>query len=262
MQPPPGTSCANHLDTPASATCGKCARPVCNSCVVFDTAGAATCTTCAAVASAGGGGSGMPWERRVELGFGKAFVETVKLALLRPADGLATPPGGAPIGAPFGFAVLCHSLGMIFATLWQVAWMIVTMRGFGGGVGVSELAVIGGMGIFAGPFAALYWVFLWGGIVHVSLLLLGAGRGGFGATARVQSYASASALLQIIPLVGGMVAVVWSLVIQIVGLASAHGTSGGRTAAAVLLPLLLCCLASAALLGLLAAGFSAWLPNQ
>jgi hypothetical protein len=56
----------------------------------------------------------------------------------------------------------------------------------------------------------------------------------------------------VIPFLGGLIGAVWALVITIIGLAQAHGTSGGRAAAAVLVPLGVCCLAVLALAGLFA----------
>lgn len=260
QSPPPGTVCANHPDTPASATCAQCARAVCNSCVVFDAAGAARCTACATVVHAGDGM--IPWERRAEVGTVAAFLQTVKAALLRPQECLGPAPGPVRVGAPFGFAVICHTLGFVFAMFWQAVMTVVTMRGLDLGVGAGEAAVLGAMGIVAGPFAAAYWVFVWGGIVHLFLLLFGAARGGFAATARVQGYASATALWQIVPLLGGMMAVVWSIVAQILGLAAAHGTSAGRTTAAVLAPLAVCCVLAFGLVVVMATGFSTFLPDQ
>jgi hypothetical protein len=231
---------------------------VCNSCVVFDTAGAATCTTCAATVQSGS----VPWERRGEIGTVPAFLQTVKAALLRPQECLGPPPGGPEIGSPLLFAVVCHTLGVVFAILWQLVSMLLMMRVGGLGAGVGEMGVFGVLGLLAGPLSALYWVFLWGGVVHLFLMMFGAARGGFVATARVQGYASASALWNAVPLVGWMMAVVWSIVVQILGLASAHETGAGRTAAAVLAPFAVCCLVAFGFAALMAVGFSSLLPGQ
>lgn len=226
---------------------------------MFDTAGAATCTGCAAAVQAGSGA--IPWERRGELGTVPAFLQTVKVVLLRPQECLAPPPASPGMGPALWFALICQMLGMLFAVLWQVATTLITTASFGGGVGIGELLVMAVVGLFAGPFAAVYWVFLWGGVVHLLLMLFGGARGGFEASARVQGYASATALLNVIPFVGGMIGMVWSLVVQIVGLGAAHQSGYGRSAAAVLTPLLVCCGLAAGLMVLAVSGFSE-LPNQ
>lgn len=193
------------------------------------------------------GASAVPWERRAELGTVAAFAQTVKAVLLRPGDILGAPGHPITLGAPFVFALICQTIGALFSALWQIGMMVVTT----GQVGIGELGVLGVLGAFAGPLLALNTMFLWGGIVHVALLMLSAGRGGFSATARVQAYASASTLWNVVPVVGGFIALVWGVVVQVLGLASAHETSAGRTLGAVLAPILLCCLFGLALFGLM-----------
>jgi hypothetical protein len=231
-----------------------CGRAVCNSCVVFDGAGAARCTTCAAPSSAGGR-SVVPWERRAELGTMNAFLQTVKGALVRPGEMLAPTAAPGTLGAPYVFALVCQSLGAFFAALWQVATMVVTT---GGDLGWGEVPVLALLWTLAGPLLAANTMFLWGGIVHLGLLILSAGRGGFVATARVQAYTSASALLNVVPIFGGFIAAVWGIVAQVIGLGAAHETSPGRTLGAVLGPILLCCLLGVAFFALSLTMFRGW----
>ena len=73
------------------------------------------------------------------------------------------------------------------------------------------------------------------------LMLVGGADKGFEATARVCSYAQASQLAQVIPFCGGLLSLVWSLILLIVGLSTAHGISRGKAAVAVILPVVLCC---------------------
>jgi len=58
-----------------------------------------------------------------------------------------------------------------------------------------------------------------------------------------------------IPFCGGMIAGVWNIVLEIIGLARAHETDTGKAVLAVLLPIIVCC-GGAILLGVLG-GFSA-----
>lgn len=246
MLPPVGSSCSTHPDTPASASCGRCGRAICNICVVFDRSGAASCTTCAAVTPAGGTGEIIPWERRSELGLWSAFLKTVGAALVRPHQCLGPPPPPAGIGSALLFSVICHGIGFFFAMLWQFGSMMLTIGSLGGGMmGAGEIATFVAAGLLGGPLMTLLWVFVWGLVVHVFLLMFGAASEGLTGTLRVIGYSSAAGLLNAIPVLGGLVAVIWMIVIQCVGLAYAHRTGAGRTTAAVLAPFLLCCLASA-----------------
>ena len=44
-----------------------------------------------------------------------------------------------------------------------------------------------------------------------------------------------------IPVCGGIVAAVWALVVNCIGLARAHETTTGKAVFAILLPLIVCC---------------------
>jgi len=104
----------------------------------------------------------------------------------------------------------------------------------GGAIGLGVKLVVG-------PFLLAIGLFLLSGIVHLALLALGGAARGFEATFRVACYSEAAALLNIIPVCGGMIAPVLMLVLLIIGVAEAHGTTRARAAAAVLLPIVLCC---------------------
>jgi len=84
-------------------------------------------------------------------------------------------------------------------------------------------------------------LFIWALIVHVCLAMVGGAAKGFATTLRVLCYAQTASIAVVIPLFGGLFQLVWSLVLQIVGLAQAHRTQGGRAAFAVLLPIVVCC---------------------
>jgi hypothetical protein len=105
---------------------------------------------------------------------------------------------------------------------------------FQGGIGL-------GLQLLFGPVLLVIGLFLFAGIVHLALLALGGAPRGFEATFRVACYMEAGALLNIIPGCGGLIASIVMLVLMIIGVAEAHGTTRGRAAAAVLLPIVLCC---------------------
>jgi len=48
-------------------------------------------------------------------------------------------------------------------------------------------------------------------------------------------------VLQLIPVCGGVIAAVWGIVVNCIGLARAHETDTGRAVLAVFLPIILCC---------------------
>ena len=96
--------------------------------------------------------------------------------------------------------------------------------------------------LMAPVLCVLVW-FIWSGIAHLFLMLVGGARSSFETTLRVMAYAmGATAVFQLVPICGGLIGLLWGLVVEIIGLAEAHETSTGRAAAAVLLPIVLCCL--------------------
>jgi hypothetical protein len=72
-------------------------------------------------------------------------------------------------------------------------------------------------------------------------MALGGAGGGFQATLRTQGYSTTSALAYLIPFMGGLIAVICNIFLQINGLARVHRISHGKAAVATLLPFALCC---------------------
>jgi hypothetical protein len=94
--------------------------------------------------------------------------------------------------------------------------------------------------IILSPIFTLIKMFLVAGVLHVVLLMFQAGGRGFGATLTVVAYSQGVFLVAAVPQCGGLIAMIWQLVILIVGLAAVHRTTTGKSAAAVLLPGVLC----------------------
>ena len=64
-------------------------------------------------------------------------------------------------------------------------------------------------------------LFINAGITHVMLLLLNGARRGFETTMRVAAYAHGSAaMLNLVPLCGGIIGSIWALVVVIIGIAA------------------------------------------
>jgi hypothetical protein len=91
------------------------------------------------------------------------------------------------------------------------------------------------------PLVNLIVLFIWSGLIHLVLSLVGGAPRGFTATLRVVCYSQTTSVAILVPYIGGLVQIVWGLVLQIIGLSQAHRTTGGKAALAVLVPLALCC---------------------
>lgn len=86
---------------------------------------------------------------------------------------------------------------------------------------------------------ALLGIFIGGLITHLFLMIFGGANQGLTMTLRVISYAYAPLILTVVPFVGSFVALIWLLLLAIIGLAAAHRTDTWRTALAVLVPMVL-----------------------
>jgi hypothetical protein len=101
-------------------------------------------------------------------------------------------------------------------------------------------------GLVITPLVALIVLFVWSALVHIVLSLLGGANRGFTATLRVMCYAQTTQLAVLLPGVGGLIAVVWRLILEAAGLSLAHKTEGWKAALAIVLPLLMCCVCAVA----------------
>ena len=120
---------------------------------------------------------------------------------------------------------------------------------------LTVIAITTGFGlvffiIFAPVFIALC-LFIGAAILHLCLMLVGGANRSFETTFRVVCFAVGSANpLAIVPFCGGVIACIWNIVVECIGLARAHQTTTGRAVLAVFLPLLVCC-GSLILIGLI-----------
>lgn len=193
---------------------------------------------------------GTPWERRRIIGFAAGLTETTQQVLTSPEAffrGLRVTGG---IADPLLYGLIVSYIGLVAASVYRAVFSATFGSAFSRFGDQPELArflpyLQGGVGLAAnlimGPILIVVGLFIWAGILHLLLLLLGGGARGFEATFRVLGYAAASNLLQIVPVCGGFVGGVYSLVLAIIGLSAVHGDSKGKAAAAVLLPLVLFC---------------------
>ncbi len=128
------------------------------------------------------------------------------------------------------------------------------------GVGLIIFAVY--LVVLTVVYAIIGFIAPWigGGLHHLGLMLfggVGAGRG-YGDTVRAHAYAQAASLLWIpIPIVGGFVSLIFSIINHVNAYDEVHQCGGGKAFLAWLSPVLICCCcyAMAAMLGIAAGGF-------
>lgn len=195
---------------------------------------------------------GLAWERSKDA---NSLLQTIKRLITSPGAAFADVREKGDYASPLLFAVILILVGAMFAAFWQ---LLVGPPDYAGqleelGPEAAELAALfsgsaGAGGVIAtlifAPILGIIGLFIWSGIVHLTLSLLGGLRdstAGFEGTFRAASYSYVAQLAQLVPMVGGLITFVWSVALQMIGLSSIHRTSQGKAVAAVLIPFVVCC---------------------
>jgi hypothetical protein len=208
--------------------------------------------------------SGLPWEHRQERGFVNAFIETLAMVLTKPDLAFRTMKTEGGLGEPLLYALIGGCVGGIVSLLLSLG--LQSMGLFAGqrdafaalaGAGIGSIVLI-----ILVPVFIVIMLFIGTAIVHLCLMIVGGANKSFETTFRVLSFSHGSTgPLQIIPVCGGLIAGVWALVVNCIGLARAHETSTGRAVLAVFLPLIVCC-GGGILLAMMFGAFGAWSASQ
>ncbi|MCA9740175.1 MAG: YIP1 family protein [Deferribacteres bacterium] len=202
--------------------------------------------------------AGIPWENRGDLSLLQRLTQTWSESMFNPSEFFASMKSGSGIGLALLYGLVFKIIGSIFSVYWQsnalqnlesnmqempAAWREAFRM-------VLENPIIASpeTQLFIAPFIGIFLLFFNSMLFHVAMMITGAAKNGYETTFRVVAYAESSAIFYAIPMVGGTIAVVYWLVLIIIGNREAHRAPGGQVIAAVLLPLFLClCLFSISL---------------
>jgi hypothetical protein len=92
------------------------------------------------------------------------------------------------------------------------------------------------IGFLFSPVVLLIALYLSAGLTHVFLWMLRGAKHGFDTTTKVVAYSYSPMMFSAVPYLGGIVGVIWMLVLTAIGLREAHETTTGKGVAAILLP--------------------------
>jgi hypothetical protein len=188
--------------------------------------------------------SGLPWDERDQKGWFNAFIETLQMVLTRPDFAFRSMRVEGGLAGPIIYALIGGCVGGLVSFLFSLGFQ---------SIGLSmgrrnTFAMLTGMGVGSVAFIVLLPViivlglFIGGAIVHLCLMIVGGANKTFETTVRVLAFTQGSTgPLQMVPICGGIIAGVWALVLNCIGLARAHETDTGRAVLAVFLPLIVCC---------------------
>ena len=237
--------------------------PACPHCG-FDTGeGATTCPLCGSRtgSSAAAGGSApradddwgvaspaVGWEDPRGT-FPSNLIATWRASLFEPAAFFQSLPYRAPLARPVLYYLIVSVTSAFFVLLWgSVSESLFPSLALGSFEQVGPLVQF-----FFKPFGALIALGVGTLVLHALALVLVAEPRGMGATARVFCYAWGPSVFTIVPVLGWIVGLVWSVVLLVVGVREAHRTTGGRAAVIVVTPILALLVAVLLLVALLVA---------
>ena len=193
--------------------------------------------------------AGLPWEEP-SAGLSSIFPTALRI-IASPIEAFAQMSLTVDLVRPIAYFVIWALIGACISQIWSFVlfdYFLGIVRSVAGSQfekfapflhKPGSLQLI--LGLVITPLVALIVLFVWTALVHLMLTLLGGANRGFAVTLRVMCYAQTTQLAVVLPGIGGLIAFVWRLILEIVGLSQAHKTESWKAALAVVLPLLLCC---------------------
>lgn len=176
---------------------------------------------------------------------------TWKTVMFQPSEFFKKIPRAARLGRPLVYAIILGSIGIVFGTFYNYMRQSLFDGGFRQPGMPEEMAqmmvktqtIMNILCVVFSPLLVIIGLFIWSGILHLCLMIVGGAKQGFEATFRSVAYGCYSPmLLGVIPFCGGMVGAVWGIVLQIIGLKETHKISTGKAVLAFFLPLVFCCI--------------------
>lgn len=231
---PAGALCAVHAEREAEYICSRCGSYACEGCLFSAVPGREMCKACAE----GGLTEVVPWERRREIGWWKAFWRTSKLVLVEPSATFRTPTTEPGIGGPLLYGVLSYTVGQLIVLLLVVLAMLVMGVAVGAATGEAGItALFAGYGLCIIPLTlvqvpvyALMGIMMGAGMSHFTLFLMKKASAPFDQTLRAVSYANAPHLFDIFQ----CISIPWVIAAETIALREAHRVSTGTALVAAL----------------------------
>jgi len=200
----------------------------------------------------------------------EGFIQTVKLFVTSPTEAFAQTLKQGDFGSPLLFAIIVGWIGIAIGQIWEtlmgasiLSMMPAEVRDYVPFVPGSAAGFI--ISVIFAPVYIIIGLFIWSAILHLCLIIVGGLQksvAGFEGSFRVVSYAAVAQLANLIPVVGGLVGFVWTLVLAVIGLQQVHETPPGKAVTAVLIPMVLCCACIGVMAMFFGVGMMAMFANQ
>lgn len=162
----------------------------------------------------------IPWALKERLGFFRALAETIRLVLFRPGEFFEDLDVEGPLWLPISFYFIVFVIVMAISFIWDMMFK-----------GADALPVLQPINILfyflMAPFFGIIALCLGSAVLHLFVLLF-KGTGGFKGTFNVIAYNVSTGLFSIIPFVGGLIGIVWAVVVGVIGFKKVHNLSTAK----------------------------------
>ena len=199
-----------------------------------------------------------PWEDRRHHGVLGGFFTTVAQVMTAPGRFFRDHPVDHGWLGPVSFAVVMGVLAACVSWLWSTVFSgmelgvisLLEQMNAEAATDAALMQTIQSLSVILSPLTTLIGLFLYAGVFHLGVMLLSPDGRGFEATLRAVAYGNAAYVLALIPMCGGPLVNLWSLVLTVIGLDKLHGCGLGRASIIVIGPLMLFVCGCGALIGL------------
>ena len=171
------------------------------------------------------------WENRKNIGFLKALYQTVKNVLFRPNDFFSRMNSNGGFSSPLIFAIVLCILADLLMGFWDyIHSLIFSLLHF-----KNLLFELSHVSLLLGPLIAILILFVGSLSTHISLRIVSKSTNTFEATFRVFAYSCSTLVLWVFPIYFLIIIpyLIWSIVIQFIGLKKVHQISNLRCALAI-----------------------------
>ncbi|OQX54346.1 MAG: hypothetical protein B5M48_01135 [Candidatus Omnitrophica bacterium 4484_213] len=176
----------------------------------------------------------VPWERRKEVGFLKAFWQTWKEIILHPKHFFSKMPTEGGLSNPLFFGVITGYLPVILSI---ILGFLLAQLNIIGELGTLNLGIISVILLIFSPLAIVLGLFLTSAIFHFFFWIAGTKKG-FETTFRIICYSNAVYIFQLLPL-GQLIAGIWAIVLLCIGAKRVHTFTKSREKLAVIILLII-----------------------
>ncbi len=190
-------------------------------------------------------GPGIPWDSRRQAGFFKAWWDTLFQSLRWPNEFYARMPVRGGYFEPVLYAVITTMIGVLVSLLWQVPLQLIPLAAshglmgkLGAGFGMAAIAFFAFLALLFLPIFLALGEFIGAAIGHIFVKIMG-GQGSYEVTFRVLCFANSSQVFQVVPGLGGIIAMVfWGIQVYF-GYRHAHRMNQTQALVAMFLPVAL-----------------------